>query len=228
MLYMVKTILKRNNVLLSQFASDLNIPRPTLDSYIKTYDRGETLTNNLYQKIFDFLFADLMISNEEFVKKYTYVMNNYGNSPDLHSSSSATMSSLTSLVSDGSIMNYLTDTEENALSEMIMAKDNILVGMIKYYLLLTHREDINSLNDKDKLICERLFSLQKKIDDNDFIFDEVSFNAFEDKVNEKQESKKKEELKRELSAKVSNLINDAVENNDIVALTALIEQLKIK
>ena len=35
---MVKTILKRNNVLLSQFASDLNISRPTLDSYIKTYD----------------------------------------------------------------------------------------------------------------------------------------------------------------------------------------------
>lgn len=83
---MVKTILKRNNVLLSQFASDLNISRPTLDSYIKNYDRGEQIANNLYQKIFNFLFSDVLITNEDFLKKYTYVIKNYGNSPDLHSS----------------------------------------------------------------------------------------------------------------------------------------------
>ena len=73
---MVKTILKRNNILLSQFASDLNISRPTLDSYIKSYDNGIPLSNNLYQKIFDFLFTDITISNEEFTKKYDYIVIN--------------------------------------------------------------------------------------------------------------------------------------------------------
>ena len=61
---MIKTILKRNNILLSQFANDLNISRPTLDAYIKSFDKGVALSNSLYQKIFEFLFNDPAVSKE--------------------------------------------------------------------------------------------------------------------------------------------------------------------
>ena len=49
---MIKAVLKRNNILLSEFADSLNISRPTLDTYIRNYDSGVRLSNNLFQKIF--------------------------------------------------------------------------------------------------------------------------------------------------------------------------------
>lgn len=75
---MIKIILKQNNITLIQFANDLNISRPTLDVYIKNYSNGLELSNPLFQKIFDFLFEDTSISNDEFMNKYEYVKTYYG------------------------------------------------------------------------------------------------------------------------------------------------------
>ena len=75
---MVKAVLKRNNVMLSEFAQSLNVSRPTLDTYIKNYDDGGRLSNTLFQKIFDFLFGDVRMSNAEFAKRYAYVKEHYG------------------------------------------------------------------------------------------------------------------------------------------------------
>ena len=91
---MIKTILKRNNILLSQFANDLNISRPTLDAYIKSFDKGVALSNSLYQKIFEFLFNDPAVSKEQFNKKYEYIIANYGGNKEIQS----TGGSLTSTV----------------------------------------------------------------------------------------------------------------------------------
>lgn len=88
---MLKMILKQNDITLVQFANDLNISRPTLDVYIKNYSNGLELSNPLFQKIFDFLFEDTAISNEEFKNKYEYVKTYYGkkdsNLSSLHSNS---------------------------------------------------------------------------------------------------------------------------------------------
>ena len=67
---MIKAVLKRNNILLSEFADNLNISRPTLDAYIRNYDAGVRLSNNLFQKIFDFLFSDAQMSPEDFQRRY--------------------------------------------------------------------------------------------------------------------------------------------------------------
>ena len=75
---MIKNILKQNNITLVQFANDLNISRPTLDVYIKNYSNGLELSNPLFQKIFDFLFEDTSITNDEFMNRYEYVKTYYG------------------------------------------------------------------------------------------------------------------------------------------------------
>ena len=88
---MIKMILKQNDITLVQFANDLNISRPTLDVYIKNYSNGLELSNSLFQKIFDFLFEDTSITNEDFKNKYEYVKTYYGkkdsNLSSLHSNS---------------------------------------------------------------------------------------------------------------------------------------------
>lgn len=75
---MIKNFLKQNGITLIQFAADLNISRPTLDIYIKNYDEGNELSNQLFQKIFNFLFEDQSVSKEEFSTKYEYVKDYYG------------------------------------------------------------------------------------------------------------------------------------------------------
>lgn len=75
---MIKNFLKRNGITLTQFAADLNISRPTLDIYIKNYDEDFELSNQLFQKIFDFLFQDQNVSKNDFLSKYEYVKSYYG------------------------------------------------------------------------------------------------------------------------------------------------------
>lgn len=125
-------------------------------------------------------------------------------------------------------MNYLNDSEENALASLIISRDQLLLSVIKYNLLFTKRESVDNLNDKDKMICTGLYQIDEKNKNSDYTFDDSVYELFEKKVNQKQESRNKEELKREISLKINNIVNDAVDNNDIVALNELLEKLNIK
>ncbi len=75
---MVKPILKNNSITLSEFADLLCITRPTLDSYIKTYDYSGYLTNQTFNNVFEFLFSNPSISNEEFAERYAYIKRFFG------------------------------------------------------------------------------------------------------------------------------------------------------
>ena len=75
---MVKRILKNNGVTLSEFADVIGVTRPTLDSYIKSYDYNGYLTNPVFNNVFSFLFDDSNISNNEFIEKYAYIRRFFG------------------------------------------------------------------------------------------------------------------------------------------------------
>lgn len=69
----IKEQLKSIDVKISKLAGGLEISRPTLDSYIDLYERGEKIPNEKYQKIFDYLFSTENTSAVEFAQKYDYV-----------------------------------------------------------------------------------------------------------------------------------------------------------
>ena len=224
---MVKTILKRNNILLSQFASDLNISRPTLDSYIKSYDKGIALSNSLYQKIFDFLFGDITISNDEFVKKYEYIITNYGATGEIKSGSSTLSNTvLENIVNDGSIKSYLNNDELNALGDLVVNKDTLLNHLLKIGLILSNKIELNSLSDKDKMLTVGMYELSCKLAKSDYTFDNDLYNNLEQAVNKKKETVTKTELKAKLVDSLSKIIDDAVENGDVESIAKLLEGLK--
>ena len=66
----IKTKLKKFDIKLSRLASDMNISRPTLDNYINSYEKGVTLPNEKYQRIFNQLFENDTDSTIEFALKY--------------------------------------------------------------------------------------------------------------------------------------------------------------
>lgn len=69
----IKKRLKSIDVRISKLASGLEISRPTLDSYINLYERGEEIPNEKYQEIFNYLFSEENVSAIAFAQKYDYV-----------------------------------------------------------------------------------------------------------------------------------------------------------
>ena len=224
---MVKTILKRNNILLSQFASDLNISRPTLDSYIKSYDKGIPLTNNLYQKIFDFLFTDITVSNEEFVKKYEYIVANYGTSGEIKSGgSSLTNTVLENIVNDGTIRTILNNDELNSLGDLIVNKDSLLIHLLKIGLILSNKIELEALSDKDKMLTVGMYELSCKLNESNYSFNQEVYNNLEQAVTKKKEPVTKSEIKQKLVDGLSKIIDDAIENGDVESIAKLLQSLK--
>lgn len=224
---MVKTILKRNNILLSQFSSDLNISRPTLDSYIKSYDKGISITNTLYQKIFDFLFADITITSEEFEKKYQYIINNYGNSSIIKSvNSTITNTVLENLVNDGTINTYLSNDELNSLGDLIINKDALFCHLLKINLILTNKISLNSLSDKEKMLTVGMYELSCKLKSSDFTYNNEIYNDLEQLVNKKKESEVKNEMKQKLVDSITQIIEEAIEKGDAESIAKFLESLK--
>lgn len=68
----IKQILKDNNYTLKDFATEIKLSRPTLDSYIIIYESGEIIPKDRYQIIFDGLFSSELVHDEflERLNKY--------------------------------------------------------------------------------------------------------------------------------------------------------------
>lgn len=162
---MVKNILKRNNILLSQFAADLNISRPTLDSYIRNFENGIPIQNALFRKIFDFLFSQITIDNAEFQKRYSYVISNYGVKHDCIG-----RNSLDRILKDGSIYNYLSEEDINSLGNLIINKDNLLIHLIKVERLMKKEISLNLNSEKEKMILVGLYEISEKLKKDDFSY----------------------------------------------------------
>lgn len=55
----IKEYIRQQNETISSFAKKLHLSRPTLDTYIITYEADKSLPKKKYQIIFDYLFQDL-------------------------------------------------------------------------------------------------------------------------------------------------------------------------
>lgn len=224
---MIKTILKRNNILLSQFANDLNISRPTLDAYIKSFDKGVALSNSLYQKIFEFLFNDPAVSKEQFNKKYEYIIANYGGSKEIQSTgSSLTSTVLESIVNDGSIRTHLNANELNALGDLVVNGDALLAHLLKIDLVLSNKIDLSSLSDKEKMLTVGMYELTCKLKKGDYSYNREVYFALGEAVNKKKSSDSKSELKQKITDELSQYVEHAIDNDNLESIVKLLESLK--
>lgn len=221
---MVKVILKRNNVLLSQFASDLNISRPTLDAYIKNFDNNKPISNPLYQKIFDFLFSSITISNEEFREKYNHVLKSFKDP----SYNTLYMSSIENIVSNGDIKNHLSLSECNTLGDLITQNDALLLHLLKINQILANDIPLDTLSEKEKMLTVGLYDLSNKLNDGDYSYNYESYLKLERAVNKKNSLVSNDEIKKQLFNQLSSAIEKAVDNGDSEALAKLISSISGK
>lgn len=72
----IKKNLKAFDIKISKMASELGVSRPTLDAYIEAYEKGQPISNENYQKIFEYLFSSECKSSIEFAQRYDFVKRN--------------------------------------------------------------------------------------------------------------------------------------------------------
>ena len=69
----IKEQLRSIDVKITKLANGLNVSRPTLDTYIEAFEKGEKIPNDKYQAIFEYLFSEEQITPIDFANKYDYV-----------------------------------------------------------------------------------------------------------------------------------------------------------
>ena len=239
---MIKAVLKRNNILLSEFADNLNISRPTLDAYIKNYDSGVRLSNNLFQKIFDFLFSDAQMSPEDFQRRYIYVLENYGKKTDMSSySQSAPQTSsgeangtsaaqaVYDILSEDLILEKFTKDEYNVLAKLLMNDNGLLHCVFKYFLLWKGKVKLTDLNEPEIMMAINLFLFDKKVQAKDFAYSEENYKELELAIDKKlNPSKYTTEQEQKIIDEISGSISTLLANNSGLSVEEIISQIRKK
>lgn len=65
----IKNKLREMKITLVEFSSELEISRPTLDTYIELYESDSIIPKEKYQKIFGYLFNEEIKNREEFLQR---------------------------------------------------------------------------------------------------------------------------------------------------------------
>lgn len=244
---MVKSILKQSGVTLSQFASDLNISRPTLDNYIETYDSGQKISNGFYYDIFDFLFENPNISDVDFIKRYKYMKEHYG------MSSIEPQVSVTKLKSGFNlpkgdyqetleqIQQIIDNDRQNPDTPIdiykiflgaLKFKTNEIYDFYKFYSLYHGIEKIGSLNDEQKKLYGLLHEALNKSEDKNLSIDPILLNNFVAHANKTYENRNHKilNIKNAISDKLTEVIEDELQKGNLsdMDLNDIIELIKKK
>lgn len=213
---MIKERLKANKVTISEFAQNLQISRPTLDSYIKMYESGQELPNDKYKIVFDILFSDDVESIEEFKNRIEEVKN------ILHRDSilgtidldAEKTDLLTNIIEIAKSDLYDENCDLNVYRFIIMYLNsykniNVFTTLMKYFLTLNSRYNIEELEEDDKIALSNYFRIFSKQVNNELEFDQESYSMFLRRVDEIKDNEEKE--KEEFKAQVSSLLNERID-----------------
>ena len=239
---MIKAVLKRNNILLSEFADSLNISRPTLDVYIRNYDSGGRLSNNLFQKIFDFLFSDVQMSKEDFQKRYVYVIENYGKRTAMSSYSQSivqTSSGETNIenraqavydvLGEDLVLECFSKDEYNVLAKLLMKDSGLLHCIFKYFLLWKGKISLSDLSELEKMMSINLFLFDKKVQASEFTYSEKDYRELELAIDKKlNPAKYTTEQEQKAIDEISGSISSLLANNSGLSIDEIIAQIKKK
>lgn len=194
-------------VKLIDFARELDVTRPTLDSYISLYEKGESLPTEKYEIIFDNLFNDGVETKEEFMN----VLNGFH---DLLERDKVLGVSDFSVEKTDLLSNLIhlmkKDIGTDGYNPDIYAFVNMLVRSYRevptykrfadYFLFLNGKKDIGEIDEDDKAFCGHCYDLMRKDTSNALVDDSDLFSAFESRVAEMIEKQKEQE--EDLSKKV--------------------------
>lgn len=209
----IKMKLKEMGIKLFQFAKELDISRPTLDNYIALYEKGEPISTEKYQIIFDNLFDGSITTKDEFID----VLHSFSDMlerdkflgvKDLSIEQTDLLNKLIELMKD--------DIEKDDYCKDIYAFVNMLIRSYRdvptykrfsnYFLYLNGKKDLSNILDEDKAFYGYCYDLMKKDAENKLGNNSDLYEQFEVRVSEILNKQKKQE--EDLTKKVVKEVFD--------------------
>ncbi|OQB12887.1 MAG: hypothetical protein BWY15_02036 [Firmicutes bacterium ADurb.Bin193] len=234
----VKPKLKSLGITLSECAKKLMISRPTLDSYIDLYEKGQQIPQEKYQLIFDRLFSNEIFDKETFlaeVDSIHFLIERDQMLGTLELNPQKT-DIITSVIAE--MKNDMSEADCNLdiyifVNMLIRSyrKNPIFQNLANYFLVLNGQTDINNINDDEKRFfsnCYKLFHeelTQESETDNEYL--EKFYKRVESLNLEKQ--RQMEDLKTTLSNKISERISELTKlgiNPEDISIDELMENMK--
>lgn len=216
----IKQILKDMGIKLGDFALELEISRPTLNSYIAAYEDGEQLLSEKHQIVFDMFFNNGVESKEEFMD----ILSNFHrllerdkvlDTLDYDVEKTDLMTSI--------IEHMKEDLTEDSYDEDIYTFINMLVRSYKgvstfrkfarYFLLLNGIKELDELDDEDKPFISNCYKLMAMDKDDILQTDSEYLSKFITRVSEvKLENEKKSEDKADvIKQHLEEMINSKIQ-----------------
>lgn len=233
----IKRQLKENNKTLSQFCEDFNISRPTLNTYIKHYEDGEQLPNEVFQRVFDYLFDEDILDQTEFNERYRYVQDYYhrrytnrftNELLGYNSASERNYNSLLMTIQKDMVEKNISDDKFMIMNYILKNDDEFLDKYIDFFMCYTGTKKFNVQKYRDNKIIVLLYQALKQSDQRmtqkDFeVLDE--FTHFNDEVyNQKLPNK----YAKKLGYKIANLIEEKYGYLSEEELKTVMEELSTK
>lgn len=211
----IKKNLKAWDVKISRLASGLGVSRPTLDSYIELFEKGEKIPNSAYQKIFEYLFSNENMTSIEFSQKYDYVKRVMLN--DLKDKTVADAKTQRTEAIKEKIHQAVSSPEitEDLLEFLNLFITNYNVNLVKVickYFNFTNgfiEMDEDKERDEDKALYSQLFKLFDGYAKKVIPLDEESFGKFVEKNKMMVEKKNSRITDDTIIEYIKNNVSDA-------------------
>ena len=217
----IKLRLKEIGIKLLEFAKELDISRPTLDSYISLYEKGEPLPAEKYQIVFDSLFKDGIQTKEEF-KNVMYSFHDLIERDKVLGLKDFSVEK-TDLLND-LILLMRKDIATDDYCKDIYAFINMLVRSYKevptyrrfadYFLYLNGKKDVSEILERDKAFYGYCYDLMKKDTENELVDNSGLFTVFENRVRDIIKTQKADEedlTKKIFKEKFDELVRKAIQ-----------------
>lgn len=216
----IKDILKENGITLTYLAKKLCLSRPTLDSYISSYENNKSVPNSRYQIIFDEIFNQENFSIKEFhetIEMYSRLLKRESlmGMEDLDTDESDMLSKLFfQMIEDVKEKNYSSDIY-SFISMMIKSyrKLDQFIDLANYFLIINLMKELEELNDEDKKIMALYYNFFSKFNDKKKIESSAKDSdllKLKERIKERKIQAKNNEKK--LKQNIESLINEKLAN----------------
>lgn len=229
----IKKNLKALDIKISKLATELGVSRPTLDAYIEYYESGQSIPNEGYQKIFEYLFSGEEINSIEFAQKYDYVKRimladaKAGVEKAIHDErENKILNNIRDVLATGTVDEHLIEF----INLFINNRDNDLVKAIYMYFNYSNGfADLSKreIEEKEKAIYSQLAKLFTNYKDNSIELLEEFYNQLQSKNQELIEAKTIKVRDSEIVDYIKTKLNES-EELDIEELKLMIASREAK
>ena len=224
----IKEKLRRYGLTLTAFSKELNISRPTLDSYIRLYESGAELPNKKFSALFDALFSSEYLSESEFYERLqsgTYLLHRDSllGITGLDIESTDTLSNIIDIAKRDMFRdNY--DTRLYTFITLLLNnyyRNSVLRHIVSYFLTLTGIIDAAEVTAEEELAFSNYYPVFKSEVNNTMQLNQSSLIQFYKRVSEINHSNDNEienlsqQLMNTISEKIQQRMNQGYKVEDI-------------